>query len=130
MILLYSVLPGTYAVIAAAVGRAFGPRYYAPNLGLVFSATLAYFSIIITVSQVGRQASPLMISPTSQVDVLFHLLGYSGMFLMAGAAAASGLLVTVFMAGDIQYERERKRAGADRSTGPVRGVGQNQNHKN
>ena len=55
MILLYSVLPGTYAVIAAAVGLAFGPLYYAPNLGLIFSATLAYFSIIIVVSQVGRQ---------------------------------------------------------------------------
>ena len=55
MILLYSVLPGTYAVIAAAVGRAFGPLYYAPNLGLIFSATLAYFSIIITVSQVGTR---------------------------------------------------------------------------
>ena len=55
MVLLYSVLPGTYAVIAAAVGLAFGPLYYAPNLGLIFSATLAYFSIIIIVSQVGRQ---------------------------------------------------------------------------
>ena len=36
------------------------------------------------------------------------------MFLMAGAAAASGLVVTVLMAGDITYERERKQAGAVR----------------
>ena len=100
MIILYSVLPGTYAVIAASVGLAFGPLYYAPNLGLIFSATLAYFSIIIIVSQ---------------VDVLFHLLGYSGMFLMAGAAAALGLLVTVFMAADIKYERENKNRSAGQS---------------
>ena len=98
MIILYSVLPGTYAVLAASVGLAFGPLYFAPNLGLIYTATLAYFSIIIIVSQ---------------VDVLFHLLGYSGMFLMAGAAAALGLLVTVFMAADIKYERENK----NRSTG-------------
>ena len=100
MIILYSVLPGTYAVIAASVGLAFGPTYYAPNLGLIFSATLAYFSIIMIVSQ---------------VDVLFHLLGYSGMFLMAGAAAASGLLVTVFMADDIKYERENKSRSSGQS---------------
>ena len=60
MVLLYSVLPGTYAVIAASVGLAFGPLYYAPNLGLIFSATLAYFSIIIIVSQVGSSVlSPI-----------------------------------------------------------------------
>ena len=94
MILLYCVLPGTYAVIAAAVGGAFGPDYYAPNLGLVFTATVAYFSIIILVSQ---------------VDVLFDLLGYSGMFLIAGGAAAAGLVVTLLMNGNINYERENKR---------------------
>ena len=66
MILLYSVLPGTYAVIAAAVGLAFGPLYYAPNLGLIFSATLAYFSIIIIVSQVGSSALPP--PPTSSLS--------------------------------------------------------------
>ena len=37
------------------------------------------------------------------------------MFVMAGAAAASGLLVTVFMAEDIKYERENKRKSTDRS---------------
>ena len=93
MIILYCVLPGTYSVIAAAVGRAFGPLYYAPNLGLVFSATVAYFSIILLVSQ---------------VSIIFHLLGYSGMFLMAGAGAATGLVVTLLMSGDIEYERENK----------------------
>ena len=64
MILLYSVLPGTYAVIAASVGRAFGPLYFAPNLGLIFSATLAYFSIIIVLSQVNTDTSlTALISP-------------------------------------------------------------------
>ena len=94
MILLYCVLPGTYAVIAAAVGLAFGPHYYAPNLGLIFTATTAYFSIILVVSQ---------------VETLFHLLNYSGMFLLAGGTAASGLVVTLLMAGNISGEREKKR---------------------
>ena len=35
---------------------------------------------------------------------------------MAGATALSGLLVTVFMGADIQYERERKQAGAKLDT--------------
>ena len=71
MILLYSVLPGTYAVIAAAVGLAFGPLYYAPNLGLIFSATLAYFSIIIIVSQVGSYVLPPTTSSHLPVRLMF-----------------------------------------------------------
>ena len=55
---------------------------------------MAYFSIIILVSQ---------------VEVLFDLLGYSGMFLIAGGAAAAGLVVTLLMNGHISYERENKR---------------------
>ena len=93
MVLLYCVLPGTYAVIAAAVGLAFGPHYYAPNLGLIFTATTAYFSIILVVSQ---------------VETLFHLLNYSGMFLLAGGTAASGLVVTLLMEGNIKRERQER----------------------
>ena len=66
----------------------------------------------------GRQLCPPthhLLPPPCQVDVLFHLLGYSGMFVMAGAAAASGLLVTVFMAEDIKYERENKRQSTQQS---------------
>ena len=63
-----------------------------------------------------HHSNGLNISSLCQVEVLFHLLGYSGMFLMAGATALSGLLVTVFMGADIQYERERKQAGAKLDT--------------
>ena len=69
MVVLYCMLPGAYAVsidqfirvimvldqvIAASVGRAFGPEYFAPNFGLFFTATVAYFTIIIIVSQVSQ----------------------------------------------------------------------------
>ena len=39
-------------VIAASVGRAFGPDYFAPNFGLFFTSTAANFIIIIILSQV------------------------------------------------------------------------------
>ena len=94
MILLYLVLPGTYAVLCAAVGGAFGPQNFAPNLGLIYTATVAYFSIILVVSQ---------------VDIIFDKMGYSGMFLMAGATAAAGLVVTLLMNGNINYVRENKK---------------------
>ena len=72
MVVLYCNIPGTFAVrvffmilsrelststlqvIAATVGRAFGPDYFAPNFGLFFTSTAAYFIIIIILSQVCR----------------------------------------------------------------------------
>ena len=39
-------------VIAASVGRAFGPDYFAPNFGLFFTATIVLNIITITIVQV------------------------------------------------------------------------------
>ena len=44
-----------------------------------------------------------------QIDVLFNLLGYSGMFWMAGCFGAVGVIITVLMGEDIKYERENKK---------------------
>ena len=54
MVTLYSVLPGTYAVMTASIQMAFGPHYFAANLGLLYTASLAYFSLLLVVSQVVR----------------------------------------------------------------------------
>ena len=64
----YCVLPGTYAVsilwvihqmlwsalqvVTPSIMTAFGPDFFAPNLGLLYTATLFYFGIIMIVSQV------------------------------------------------------------------------------
>ena len=36
------------------------------------------------------------------------MIGYSGMFLMAGVIGACGVIVTFLMADDIKYERVKK----------------------
>ena len=36
------------------------------------------------------------------------MIGYSGMFLIAGAIGACGVIVTFLMAEDIKYERVKK----------------------
>ena len=54
MVTLYSVLPGTYAVMTASIQMAFGPHYFAANLGLLYTASLTYFSLLLVVSQVNR----------------------------------------------------------------------------
>ena len=68
-----------------------------------------YFIIIIIVSQVCCPLSYIITGIfTKQVKVLFDLIGYSGMFLMAGAIGACGVIVTFLMADDIEYERVKK----------------------
>ena len=71
---------------------------------------MAYFSIIIILSQVSPNH---FISTTSffffQIDVLFNLLGFSGLFLIAGGVGAFGVIVTALMSEDISYEREKKK---------------------
>ena len=92
------------------MGRAFGPEYFAPNFGLFFTTTVAYFSIIIILSQVSPHH---FLSTTSffffQIDVLFNLLGFSGLFLIAGGVGAFGVIMTALMSEDISYERENKK---------------------
>ena len=52
MCLLYSTFPGIYAVVAAAVNDAFGPRYYQANFGLLFTTAVAYCLVIICLTKV------------------------------------------------------------------------------
>ena len=47
-------------------------------------------------------------SDSKKVKVIFELVGYSGMFLMAGGIGACGVIVTFLMAEDIKYERVKK----------------------
>lgn len=109
---------------------AFGPDFFAPNLGLLYTATLFYFGIIMIVSQVAEIIEPMSTFYrifSHQIPALFDLMGYSGMFVMAGVFGLLGILVTCFMPQDIRcemiiitiiiipiitvsYERENKRA--------------------
>jgi len=82
-------------VVTPSIMTAFGPDFFAPNLGLLYTATLFYFGIIMIVSQ---------------IPALFAVMGYSGMFVMAGVFGLLGILVTCFMPQDISYERKNKRA--------------------
>ena len=41
-------------VVTPSIMTAFGPDFFAPNLGLLYTATLFYFGIIMIVSQVDR----------------------------------------------------------------------------
>ena len=43
------------------------------------------------------------------------MIGYSGMFLMAGAIGACGVIVTFFMADDIKYERVKKEKTTEKA---------------
>merc|ERR1712142_831956 len=78
MCLLSATCPGIYAIIAAEVNQAFGPVHYQANFGLLFTQNLAYSVVIIIITK-----------------VLFSSLGYSGMFLIAGAFGGFGLLAVL-----------------------------------
>ena len=78
MIILYSTFPGIYAIVAAGVNEAFGPVHYKANFGLLFTQSLAYCAVILTMTKVP----------------FFHAaLGYTGMFLVAGACGVVGICV-------------------------------------
>ena len=114
MVTLYSVLPGTYAVMTASIQMAFGPHYFAANLGLLYTASLAYFSLLLVVSQVidnniSGCYKYLQCRVAAQVPVLFQALGYSGMFTMAGVFALLGVLVTSLVPAHLQHHREERR---------------------
>ena len=86
---------------------AFGPDFFAPNLGLLYTATLFYFGIIMIVSQVNLVTLKAYLDHLffpNQIPVLFDIMGYSGMFVMAGVFGLLGILVTCFMPQDIRYE--------------------------
>jgi len=91
MCLLYSTFPGIYAVVAAAVNDAFGPRYYQANFGLLFTTAVAYCLVIICLTK---------------VPPVYSLLGYTGMFLIGGLFGAIGLLAVAFSQKDLKQKTE------------------------
>merc|ERR1712179_694653 len=78
MCLLYATCPGIYVIIAAEVIQAFGPLHYQANFGLLFTQNVAYCAVIIVITK-----------------GLFSFLGYSGMFLTAGAFGVLGLMAVL-----------------------------------
>eukprot|EP00092_Neocalanus_flemingeri_P012275 GFUD01013231.1.p1 GENE.GFUD01013231.1~~GFUD01013231.1.p1 ORF type:complete len:473 (+),score=82.72 GFUD01013231.1:152-1570(+) len=78
MCLLYSVFPGIFAIVAAGVADAFGPDHYQSNFGLLFSQSIAYCATVIILTK---------------VPVIHAVLGYNGMFLVAGGCGVLGLVV-------------------------------------
>jgi len=75
----YSTFPGSYAIMAASMGEAFGPAHYRANFGLLFTLTVAYYIVFLI---------------CSQVPFIFDSLGFVGMFVMSGGVGLLGLLVT------------------------------------
>jgi len=76
MSVLYATFPGIYSIVAAAVNDAFGPAHYQANFGLLFSQSLAYCAVIMVLTK---------------VSVIHTLLGYTGMFIVAGMFGLVGL---------------------------------------
>ena len=96
MCLLYSVFPGIYVIIAAGVADAFGPDHYQSNFGLLFSQSIAYCAVVITLTKVGiitNLQGVLIKLIVVQVPLIHAALGYTGMFLVAGACGVMGLMV-------------------------------------
>ena len=94
-------------VVTPSIMTAFGPDFFAPNLGLLYTATLFYFGIIMIVSQVILNLKGLLTFYTilsHQIPALFEAMGYSGMFVMAGVFGLLGIFVTCFMPQDIRYD--------------------------
>ena len=54
MCLLYSMFPGIFTIVAAAVADAFGPEHYQANFGLLFSQSVVYCATVITLTKVNN----------------------------------------------------------------------------
>ena len=87
MILLFSLFPGVYAVMAAGVNEAFGSDYFEANFGLMFTQGVA---------------NQLLIVMMTQIPVIYDSLGYTGMFLVTGGLGVIGVLITCFLPQQIK----------------------------
>ena len=87
MIILYGTFPGIYAVVAPAVTDAFGQIHFKANFGLLFTQSIAFCLTILIITQ---------------VSVIYAALGYTGMFLLAGAFGVMGVVNNVFLPGDLR----------------------------
>jgi len=82
MVLLYAVFPGMYSIVAAAVNDAFGPDHYKANFGLLYTQSMAYCVVMLVITK---------------VPVIQLYLGYTGMFLVAGAFGLLGTVAVSFL---------------------------------
>ena len=89
MIILYGTFPGIYAVVAPAVTDAFGQIHFKANFGLLFTQTFAFCVTVLIITQ---------------VTVIYDVLGYNGMFLLAGAFGVVGVVNNVFIPSDLTSE--------------------------
>ena len=87
MIILYGTFPGIYAVVAPAVTDAFGQIHFKANFGLLFTQSIAFCLTILIITQ---------------VSVIYAVLGYTGMFLLAGAFGVMGVVNNIFLPGDLR----------------------------
>ena len=53
MSVLYATFPGVFAIVAAVVNDAFGPVHYQANFGLLWTQSLAYCFVIMSLTKVG-----------------------------------------------------------------------------
>jgi len=90
MSVLYATFPGIYAIVAAGVNDAFGPVYYQSNFGLLFTQSLANCFVIMTLTK---------------VSVIYSLLGYTGMFLVAGGFGLLGLIAVGLAPRHLESEK-------------------------
>jgi len=94
MCLLYATFPGIYAIVAAGVNDAFGPVHYQSNFGLLFTQALAYCFVIMGLTK---------------ISVIYSLLGYTGMFLVAGAFGILGMVAIGVGPRHLSSEKFRRR---------------------
>ena len=94
MCLIYASCPGIYVIIAAEVIQAFGPLHYQANFGLLFTQNVAYCVVIIVITKVSIE-SLFTSYILNIIQGLFSFLGYSGMFLIAGAFGVFGQMAVL-----------------------------------
>lgn len=93
MAVLYSTFPGVFSLMAGGITDAFGPAHYQANFGLIFSITVAYFAVIV---------------PMTQIDVIYSGLGYIGFFSVGGVFGVVGIVATYFMTADLRFQRFKR----------------------
>jgi len=94
MSVLYATFPGVFAIVAAGVNDAFGPVHYQANFGLLWTQSLAYCFVIMSLTK---------------ISVIHSLLGYTGMFLVAGGFGVLGLIAMGLAPRHLSSEKQRHR---------------------
>jgi len=93
MCLLYSMFPGIFTIVAAAVADAFGPEHYQANFGLLFSQSVVYCATVIMLTK---------------VPIVHAALGYNGIFLVAGGCGVLGLLIVACLPRNLSSTAQKQ----------------------